>query len=37
MNENELRETMALLEAQGWEPMLCDTPVRCNTDVVSCR
>ena len=27
MNEKEFKETMALLEAAGWQPQLCDTPI----------
>ena len=27
MNEQELKDIFELLEAQGWKPMLCDTPV----------
>jgi hypothetical protein len=27
MTEEELKEIMALLEAEGWQPQLCDTQV----------
>lgn len=27
MNEEELREMMSMLEAAGWQPLLCDTPI----------
>ena len=27
MNEQELKELFEVLEAQGWKPQLCDTPV----------
>ncbi|MBR1566478.1 MAG: hypothetical protein IJ649_06915, partial [Oscillospiraceae bacterium] len=36
MDDNELKETLALLEAAGWEPVLCDTPIRYFENAVSC-
>ena len=36
MNENELRETMALLDAAGVNAELCDTPVRLSSVAAHC-
>ena len=36
MNEKELREIMKQLEEQGWNPLLCDTPVPYYDNPVKC-
>ena len=36
MDEQELREVLRLLEAQGWEPHPCDTELPVLTTSVSC-
>lgn len=36
MNEQELKETLELLEKQGWNPLLCDTPVPFYDSPVKC-
>ena len=36
MTEQELKEVFELLEAQGWKPMLCDTPVPLYDNEVAC-
>ena len=36
MNEQELKEIFRLLEEQGWEPRMCDTPVPYYDNAVMC-
>ena len=36
MDEKELKETFEMLERQGWQPMLCDTPVGVSYSKVKC-
>ena len=36
MDSEELKEIFKLLEEQGWNPMLCDTPVPFYDNPVSC-
>ena len=36
MDDNELQETLALLEAAGWEPQPCDTAIPYYDNAVSC-
>lgn len=36
MNEKELKKMLSELEAQGWNPQLCDTPMACFDNAVAC-
>jgi len=36
MTEQELKELFEVLEAQGWKPQLCDTPVPVSLSGVPC-
>lgn len=36
MNEDELREIIGIMTQQGWQPMLCDSPVPVSENPVKC-
>ena len=36
VQENELEEMMALLEEQGWQPMMCDSKIAFYDNPVAC-
>ena len=36
MKQTEVKKMLSELEAQGWNPQLCDTPMACFDNAVAC-